>query len=236
MMFKWVYQFWIFALAGVSVQAHKKCGFKTPEIEEVGLDQARLKRLTHAGHDGRGLQYATCEQLCKRCIRIRTAFHLTGITDATGTPRIPHPTFLADEYFAGLGSTIPPTAWTTYDQLMTLINAQMQVLNDSFADTPFRFELIPVSTSIAANDDWTRYPGTYGNEISAALGIPGLDVLNVFLTYNAGDAPEAGEPEDPDSITVAFATFPAWQVRHFLCSATINFLTTKAISPHVHAV
>lgn len=82
----------------------------------------------------------------------------------------------------------------------------MEVLNDSFSNTPFYFTLVPKIT-FHMNETWTRYPESYGQEISETLGFPDLKVLNVFLVYNAvsleGD--EAGE------ITVGFANLPAWQ-------------------------
>lgn len=200
----------------VVAHGHKtRCGFQPPDAINTSLDEARLDRLRRdKEHGGRKLQYDSCEQLCKQCITIQTAFHLTGIRDVVESqPRIPHPTLAAGDYFDGFGDFVQPESWTTYEYLLLLIGEQMNVLNDSFRDTPFGFEMLPVSPTILVNDDWTRFPETYGVNISQAVGIAGLDVLNVFLTFNAGEAPdpEDEDPADSTEITVAFASFPSYQ-------------------------
>lgn len=192
----------------VSVNAHGngKCGTLPPDPVTAGMEELRLRHLKDNHSGRRKLQYESCHELCKACIEIPVAFHLTGVADVDGIPRIPHPTFVAVEYFFGDPASITPSAWTTFDELTTMIDEQMIVLNDSFADTPFYFTLQSVGPDVAANNDWTSFPADYGQDMSAALGVPDLTVLNVFLCYSAQSM-----SDDGFSITIGFATLPGWQ-------------------------
>lgn len=204
---------WILVLAfstTTSVRGHSRaCGTHDPNPVELSIDEVRLKRFKAFNHhEGqRNLQYKSCDELCTKCIEIPVAFHLTGVLDRDSIPRIPHPTkYVAKPFFDGYKRFIPGRYWTTYDELMVMINDQMTVLNESFADTPFFFSLLPVDPRVEANEKWTQYPASYGAEISAALGVPSLQVLNVFLTYSAEH-----EGRSKDSITVGFSSLPSWQ-------------------------
>lgn len=130
---------------------------------------------------------------------MQTYFHLLAIDNGFGGPALPHPTASADLYFDG--AAIFADSFTSFAEYRLLIEDQMRVLNDSFSETPFVFALQDISLYV--NETWTRYPETYGKEISEALGFPDLKALNVYLVYNAGGL---GSSEDDDSITVGFAT------------------------------
>ena len=205
-----------FALAAIAkqVRAHGdgKCGTHPHEPVKAGIEETRLwnfKKEHAPGSPGGGrkLQYETCDELCVGCIEIPVVFHLTGVPDAnTGEARIPHPTSVADEYFFGFPETIDPSAWTTYEEMLPLLERQMEVLNEGFADTPFYFTLMNADPNIVVNPDWTRYPGEYGDEMSAEIGVPDLKVLNIYLSYSASslDTPSF-------IIIIGFATFAGWQ-------------------------
>lgn len=66
-MFGWL----LFALLFQVARAHKKCGFKV-DSEELGIEQARLKRLKQEAEKGGGrkLLADSCEGLCNQCIEI----------------------------------------------------------------------------------------------------------------------------------------------------------------------
>lgn len=189
------------------VQAHVKCGTEAPDPITAGIEETRLRRFKENHSGGRKLQYQTCDELCKRCIEIPVAFHLTGVADANGTPRIAHPTYVMMEYFDGSPLNIPDSLWTTYDQLKESIDQQMDILNESFANTPFYFTLLSADPEILVNSDWTRYPKNFGPDMYQAVGVSDLTVLNVFLAYNAGSMDEIGS----NTVTIAFATFPGYQ-------------------------
>ena len=61
----------------------------------------------------------------------------------------------------------------------------MEVLNQAYAETPFRFKLM--GTTAAPQANWTTWAIDYQAEISEALGVHDLKVLNVFVAYDVGD-------------------------------------------------
>lgn len=131
---------------------------------------------------------------------------MIGIDGGNGNTILPHPTDAADRYFLFGDTTLTEDDFTSLEDLFPLIDEQMVILNDSFSETPFYFTLVN-EYQLYPEEDWTRYPGTYGNQISEELGVSDLTALNVFLVYNAGILDE----EDDGSTTVAFATFASYQ-------------------------
>lgn len=78
-------------------------------------------------------------------------------------------------------------------RLGTMVEAQMDVLNDSFtgttapdaADTPFRFDLVDVN--FVANDDWVNVtPGAPEYEMKKALRVGDSETLNVYTADIGG--------------------------------------------------
>ena len=90
------------------------------------------------------------------------------------------------------------------DRLTTLVNAQVDVLNEAYAGrtgttasaaTPFQFDLVEIR--FAYNDAWYGVtPGSVEKQMKAATRVGGKDTLNVW-TANIGDG------------LLGWATFPA---------------------------
>ena len=97
-----------------------------------------MKRL----HDKqRRLQKApSSAALRDRCIEIEAYFHLAAIEDPSG-PIFPHP-IDPWERFQNNDPTLDLNDFSDEDTIRQLIVNNMVVLNERFADTPFRFKLM----------------------------------------------------------------------------------------------
>ncbi len=105
-------------------------------------------------------------QLAAGSVNVETVFHVITGSDATQADR---------------------------DRLGTLVQAQMEVLNDSYsgataadaADTPFRFDLVDVN--YVTNDAWANVaPGKTERDMKAALHVGDSETLNVYTADIGG--------------------------------------------------
>lgn len=92
--------------------------------------------------------------------------------------------------------------FSSVEGFQALIPVQMEILNQGFNNTPFKFvHANPDLPSTAINADWTTEPSGNRLAIFEALSMGGLDSVNVFL--------HAADPLDP---TIGQAVFPSEQL------------------------
>lgn len=179
------------------------CGTQNPDMAFAALDAARVS-LLKAKH-GRRAQLQTCDELCTACIEVPVYFHLL-LFDGEDFDFIPHPSAAVQQYLDG--ETVSEDDFSSVEDLNEIIDAQVQVLNEQYANTPFFFTLQdPGNPSLAVNTDWARYAFDERFDISAALAKGELTTLNVFLGYSV-----EGRNTTVEGRTLAgFSSFPSWQ-------------------------
>jgi hypothetical protein len=129
---------------------------------------------------------------------------------------LPHPTGAVPASYP-LSSSIVIAAdqvgdFTTVDDLMSMIDRQMEILNESYANTPFRFKhMNRDDPSVATNTDWTYYADDYRQEMSRALGRGDLKTLNVYLAFGVSGRLSQFLLDD-NVVVVAYAKFPSNQL------------------------
>jgi len=93
-------------------------------------------------------------------------------------------TFPADVNFAALlsGEVLTPQDFSSVEYFQSLMPVQMEVLNQAYNSTPFKFVHANADTpSTAVNADWTTAPVDNRLTIFEALSMGELDSVNVFL-------------------------------------------------------
>lgn len=148
----------------------------------------------------RKLLAPSCTELCKQCIEIPTYFHLSGYSlDKKNLSRpwiIPHPSTdmwtlkqeLGNQSLTGVSVSLDQ--FSSIEEVYQMIFDNMQVLNNRYADTPFRFRWMntdPTQASVAVdNKNVFFYAGDIQktNQFATAQH-RGDDVksLNVYLVY-----------------------------------------------------
>lgn len=97
---------------------------------------------------------------------------------------------------------LTPQGFTSVEDFQALIPVQMEILNQGFSNTPFKFvHANPDTPSTAVNADWTTAPSNNKLAIFEALSMGGLDSVNVFL-----------HAADPLDLTIGEAIFPSDQL------------------------
>lgn len=196
----------------------KACGTESPNKALAALDVARgnlLKKKKKQNHDGRRAQAESCEELCKQCIEIEVYVHFmeaAGQDFGLDFDFIPHPTE-ALELLVNFGNTsVTANDFTSVEDMTVLVDEQMVMMNQYYADTPFFFTLMePDDPSITVNTDWARYAQDFAFDMSQELNKGNLRTLNLYF----GGGVDSREGAEAGTTTVAFARFPAWQLEAF---------------------
>jgi hypothetical protein len=183
------------------------CGTQSPDKAFATLDRARMNLIKETKH-GRRTQIKTCDELCKGCIEVQTYFHLLLFKGDDGIDDfIPHPTTAVELYLAD-NTTLTSENFTSVDAMLGVIDAQIDVLNEHFADTPFYFTLMnPGAPSVTANTNWSRFAWDEQFAIGAALHTGNLATLNLYVGYSV----EGREAAEANVTLAAFAQFPSFQ-------------------------
>jgi hypothetical protein len=169
-------------------------------MKDMLADQTRMRRLQEDHR--RRMQAVSCENLCVQCINIPTYWHFLAV-DFEGATVLPHPTEVFAEYQAN-GTTTGITAqnFTSVEEYIGLVEENMELLNDAFSKTPFKFTYANRDKpSVYMNETWSFDSITYQQEIGSKLGVGALDTLNVYAVHQANS----------DGSFIGFATFPSYQ-------------------------
>jgi hypothetical protein len=98
--------------------------------------------------------------------------------------------------------------FTSVDAMLGAIDAQIDVLNEHFEDTPFYFTLMDHGTpSVTANTNWSRFAWDEQFDIGEALHTGNLSTLNLYVVYSV----EGREAAEANVTLAAFAQFPSYQ-------------------------
>ena len=151
------------------------CGLKDPTISEDLSDRARIQAFQE-GASRRKLIADTCDQLCNQCIEIPINLHLTTIPLLTG-PIIPHPTEVYEEWTNG--GSVSINDFSSPDDIVNLFLENLQVVNEAYWGTPFKFTL--KKTTRSARLDWNREADDLFKDMSALYGSDDPKELDVFL-------------------------------------------------------
>lgn len=208
-----------------STPAFSKCGTKDPSPFEQRLDQIRIKHLKNSPQ-GRRLIADSCEDLCTQCVEIDVYFHLSAIPiptdDGSGSEQFifPHPL----ESVARLATSdeiLAIEGFASLQDIYSVIDTNMQVLNERFAVSPFVFtrrNTDPASASVSANPDMVDLVVDTlfdENGVVSELHTGDASVLNVYLTHSQCLPTEEADPdtgeEALDCSIVGVAVFPSYQ-------------------------
>jgi hypothetical protein len=163
---------------------------KDPSPFEQRLDQIRIKHLKNSPQ-GRRLIADSCEDLCTQCVEIDVYFHLSAIPiptdDGSGSEQFifPHPL----ESVARLATSdeiLAIEGFASLQDIYSVIDTNMQVLNERFAVSPFVFtrrNTDPASASVSANPDMVDFALETlfdENGVAAELHTGDATVLNVY--------------------------------------------------------
>jgi hypothetical protein len=189
----------------------ERCATREPTLREELLEQMRFQAFaashsrsnnSNDDNDRRHLVTASCEELCDQCIEIETHLHLIEANVGFGA-FIPHPTATVDRLLND-PTSVSANEFTTPDELTTLFQANMAVVNDAFVGTPFRFRFVPEGTTRTVNNDWSIGAVDFRADMSRAVSVGDLKVLDVFWAYNL-QSTEGG-------VILGIASLPAAQI------------------------
>ena len=161
------------------------CGTEVPTLQEEARNQARVDafQVVTDGNYIRRRKLATesCHELCDQCIEIETYLHMIG-TDLAGIgPIIPHPTSVYESAKENIAS-VTMEDFSTRDNIEAMFEDNIDVINNAFTGTPFRFKFIRQATTRTINANWVEDATEHMGEMSRILGNNDLRKLDVFLT------------------------------------------------------
>ena len=171
---------------------HQLCGFDpsqefylVDEARSVGLDETVRRR--HRRHRHRQLTLNNCEGLCDQCIEIETRVHLVKAKHGTWTV-IPHPTAAYEQLLSNdTDTSLFETNFSTLEDIQALFQDNVQVLNQAFRGTPFRFRFNATASQSIVHTEWTNYASEFRLDIYNALASRNPRILDVFLVHQMLD-------------------------------------------------
>ena len=180
------------------------CGTATPSQHKAVVDQLRLRAAFDDNHGGRRLQVPTaCTEMCEQCIEVEVYLHLIlGNLTSLG-PIIPHPT----EVVLDLINDVPGATTadlSTEDDINNLFQNNVDIVNQAFVGTPFRFRFVREATTQTISNDWSNDGAEFQPEMSEALGSGELTKMHVFLVWNVR--------QSIGGLTLGIASLPAAQI------------------------
>lgn len=116
----------------------------------------------------------------------------------------PHPTETVLAFLRGLESSIDLGDFTTQANLLDMFGVNIDVVNQAFQGTPFKFRFAPKHTTVTVSNDWSNDAMEY-RQMSQAVGSGNLRVLDVFVAWSLGDGEES-------SLVLGIASLPAAQI------------------------
>lgn len=90
-----------------------------------------------------------------------------------------------------LADELQNTQFSTEHDIFSMIESNMQILNDAFQATPFRFRLVPEKTQKETNLEWSNYARDGLLEMSTTLGSNDPSIMDVYLVFRIAS-------KDPD--------------------------------------
>lgn len=202
------------------------------------LDQLRMNSLFAKSQDAGDMQSSarnrrlvapSCQDLCKQCIEIDVFFHLAGYRlggSNISTPwMIPHPTdefrLLREEIKNSTteGKALPeilPGRFSSVEDICRLIQANIDLLNNLYVDTPFRFRWVnddPGQAEVGIQNNWAFFYAANihkRNEFAAAFHQGNARTLNVYLVYRICGHPFIWLDKNCD--TIGAGTNPSYQL------------------------
>jgi hypothetical protein len=171
---------------------------------EKRLDQLRMNSLftNDNTQNDRRLLVPSCEELCKQCIEIDVYFHLSGYPvdsqNESTAWMIPHPTHEFRRYQDQVRNRtgdmtiypeVEPGRFSSPKDIYALIEANMQLMNELYADTPFRFRWVnndPETATVGVQRNYMFfYAGNIytSNDYAKAMHTGDVRTLNVYLVY-----------------------------------------------------
>lgn len=178
----------------------------------------------------------TCDTLCRGCIEVDVYFHVLGfnVTNLEGqnVTVVPYPARTAVEYFElldeGGESPLDPEEFFLPERLLPgALEAQMEVLNNAFKDTPFRFRYANQGTETLTDEIvWSQNPLLHTEDIKDAIGNIDLKILDVFIAPWLGfDKPSLNST----SLTLGLAAFPSYQNQFLIDDGVYLFSGTLPV-------
>jgi hypothetical protein len=164
-----------------------KCGTKSPNTTMVALDIARgnLFKKKH----GRRAQAQSCEDLCEKCIEIQVYIHFmqfAGQDVGLDFDFIPHPTLNVVNLWLYNDTSLTVDDFTSVEDMLDLVDKQIDVMNEKYADTPFFFtHMERDNPSVTVNTEWAINAPV--SNMSQALGKGNLSTLNLYFGFTVSE-------------------------------------------------
>lgn len=157
------------------------CGAKDPSVEESLEEVTRIKAFRKES-SRRRLYPVSCQQLCDQCVEITVNMHILMVPIQFGS-FIPHPTKSYQRW--NQGKSVSATEFSTASDVEKIFSENLDLLNDIYKGTPFKFNLKDVTRT--ANLDWATNSANHYWEMSAALGSTDPAVMDVYLSLQLTD-------------------------------------------------
>lgn len=185
-----------------------RCGFRVPNLMETAVADIRTEAtLVGSGRpkrqEHRRIQIQTCDQLCDQCIEIDVNLHMTSIVVGQTLNLIPHPTDIVNRINQG-GTAPGIDQFSTPQEIGAIFQANIDVVNQAYSGTPFRFRFAQERTTVTENTAWAYSLQDYQTGISALVGSGDLTQLDVFLGFSLGSS-------EGDRDALGLASTPAFQ-------------------------
>ena len=187
------------------------CGTPPRPAADRRVEQVRLERRRRQ-HQRRKLQTESYKELCDQCIEIDVHVHLVlAELDGGFGPFIPHPLNSSsfDELNESLIDELQDLEFSTQQDIFELVEATINVANESFQRTPFRFRWVPENTKTATNVEWNNYAYDYLLEITNTLGSDDRRIMDVYLVWKLRSA------ETDDLGALGLAILPSLENERF---------------------
>lgn len=155
----WVVCLLFMLLGAVVGHLDDECGTVDPPPEHVKLQESLL-RLPPSYYNARGAATRQQDELCKLCVNIDVVFHILEDTE---------------------GLTNATTLWTD-----DAIEGEIELMNDRFRETPFRFTLHLITrtydTEIALQENSSSDPEDPFFDVTERLRTGDARRMNVFVS------------------------------------------------------
>jgi hypothetical protein len=99
---------------------------------------------------------------------------------------------------------VSPSDFSSVDDVVTMFQNNLVIVNQAFVGTPFRFRYVSEATTQTVSNDWSNDAVEYQSEMSAALGSGNLRVMDVFMAWNL--------LQDTQGTILGVASLPAAQI------------------------
>lgn len=180
---------------------HEYCGTASPDKLDAVMEQARLQVAAqrasshnhHHHHHVRRLQEMTanCDEIvaaCQQCIEVPVNVGLIGLTLQASNGQLvdflPHPTSAMQRLIDG--NTVPVEDFSTIVDIQQLVKRNIDVLNEAFVKTPFKFVWNAITnTKVAFDDNYSVVANiaAFPQEIANKVGVDDSRTLNIYVGW-----------------------------------------------------